>query len=184
MRLILKKKIRPKIRPDVSYEQFGFVSGKGTSNAFFLIRVLTKRALEMQKNTSICVVDYGKASDKFRHVELSKILKEAGLDGGDHRLMRDIYWKQKASVRVGIETSMSQEIKRCVRQGCVLSSEVFNLYSEIKMKDITSLEGIKFGGTNINNQKYADDTTLVADSGEKLKCLFQALVQASEEQGL
>ena len=78
--------------------------------------------------------------------------------------MRDLYWKQKASVRVGFETSLSKEIKRGVRQGCVFSPELFNLYSEILMRDIKNFEGFKFSERNINNLKYADDTALVADS--------------------
>ena len=163
---------------------FGFVTGKGTSNALFSVRVLIERALEVQKDVFVCFVDYEKAFDKVRHVELFKMLKEAGLDGKDLRLIRNLYWKQKASVRVGDETSTSQEIQRGVRQGCVLSPELFNLYSEIIMRDVTDLEGIKIGGRNINNIRYADDTALIADSEEKLKSLVQALVRASEERGL
>ena len=72
---------------------------------------------------------------------------------------------------------MSQEIKRGVGQGCVLSPEFFMLYIEIIVRDIKNLEGIKFGGGNIN-------TALVEDWEEKLKCLVQALVQASEKRGL
>ena len=98
--------------------------------------------------------------------------------------MRDLYWKQKTSARVGVETSMCQAIKRGVRQGFVRSTEHFILYSAVIMRKITNLEGTEFHGSNINNLRYADDTALVPDSEEKLKCLVQALVQASEEQGL
>ena len=87
-------------------------------------------------------------------------------------------------MRVANEESALQEIKRGVRQGCVLSPDLFNMYSEIIMKDLVDLDGIKFGGRNINNIRYADDTVLIADSEEKLQTLVQALVQSSQERGL
>ena len=181
---VLLKRIRSRIRPRISEEQFGFVSGKGTSNALFSLRVIAERALEVQKDLFVCFVDYEKAFDKVKHVELFNMLKNLNMDGKDLRLLRNIYWKQKAAVRVGNEESTMQEIRRGVRQGCVLSPDLFNLYSEVIMNDLAELDGIKFGGRNINNIRYADDTVLIADSEEKLKSLIQALVQSSGEKGL
>ena len=79
---------------------------------------------------------------------------------------------------------MWQDIKRGVRQGCVLSPDLFNIYSEVIMKDLTELEGIKVGGRNVNNIRYADDTVLLAESAEKLESLVRALVRASDRHGL
>ena len=112
------------------------------------------------------------------------MLKTLDVDGKDLRLLRNLYWKQKAGVRVENDESTRQEIKRGVRQGCVLSPDLFNLYSEVIMRDLTELEGIKFGGRNLNNIRYADDTVLIADSEDKLQRLVQTLVQASGERGL
>ena len=181
---IILKRIRNRLRPQISDEQFGFVPGKETNNALFSLRVLTERALEVQKDVYVCFVDYEKAFDKVRHVDLFRMLKEAGLDGKDLRLMRNLYWKQKSTVRVADEESSSQDIKRGVHQGCVLSPELFNLYSEIIMRDLSGLDGIKFGGRNVNNIRYADDTALIADSEEKLQDLVLGLVRASSERGL
>ena len=183
LRIILKR-IRTRLRPQISDEQFGFVHGKGTNNALFSLRVLTERALEVQKDVYVCFVDYEKAFDKVRHVDLFRMLKEAGLDGKDLRLLRNLYWKQKSTVRVADEESSSQDIKRGVRQGCVLSPELFNLYSEIIMRDLSDLDGIKLGGRKINNIRYADDTALIADSKEKLQDLVHCLVRVSGERGL
>ena len=183
LRNILKR-IRTKLRPQISDEQFGFVPGKGPNNALFSLRVLTERALEVQKDVFVCFVDYEKAFDKGKHVDLFNMIKDAGLDGKDLRLLRNLYWKQKSLVRVANEESPSQEIRRGVRQGCFLSPELFNLYSEIIMRDLMDLGGIKFGGRNINNIRYADDTVLIADSEEKLQALVQSLIRASEERGL
>ena len=101
------------------------------------------------------------------------MLKGADIDGKDLRIMRNLYWKQILSVRVADEASSSQEIKRGVRQGCVLSPE----------RDLSDHDGIKFGGRNINNVIYAVDTELNADSEEKLQNLVQSLVRASGERG-
>ena len=79
---------------------------------------------------------------------------------------------------------MRQEIKRGVKQGYVLSSDLFNLYREVSKRELEDLDGIKFGGRNLNNIRYADDRVLIADSKEKLQCLVQALVTASGERGL
>ena len=181
---VLLKRVRAKISPQISDEQFGFVAGKGTSNALFSLRMITERALEVQKDVFACFVDYEKAFDKVKHEDLFNMLKTLDLDGKDLRLLRNLYWNQKASVRVASEESMRQVIKRGVRQGCVLSPDLFNLYSEVIMRDLTELEGIKFGGRNLNNIRYADDTVLIADSEGKLQRLIQALVQSSGERGL
>ena len=183
LRVILNR-IRAKIRPQISEEQFGFVAGKGTSNALFTLRILMERAIEVQKDVFTCFVDYEKAFDKVKHEDLFNMLKTLDLDGKDLRLLRNLYWNQNAAVRVANEESMRQEIKRGVRQGCVLSPDLFNLYSEVIMRELVELEGIKIGGRNLNNIRYADDTVLVADSEDKLQRLVQALVQASGERGL
>ena len=162
LRVILKR-IRAKIRPQISDEQFGFVARKGKSNALFTLRVITERAIEVQKDVFACFVDYEKAFDMVKHEDLFNMLKTLDLDGKDLRLLRNLYWNQKAAVRVADEESMRREIKRGVRQGCVLSPDLFNLYSEVIMGDLIELEGIKFGGRNLNNIRYAGDTVLIAD---------------------
>ena len=183
LRVILKR-IRAKIRPQIGDEQFGFVAEKGTANALFTFRVLAERALDVQKDIFACFVDYEKAFDKVRHEKLFGILKDLEVDGRDLRLIKNLYWRQKAGVRVGEEISMWQDIRRGVRQGCVLSPDLFNIYSEVIMRDLVELEGVRVGGGNINNIRYADDTVLLADSAEKLESLVGALVRASDRYGL
>ena len=90
-------------------------------------------------------------------------------------LLRNLYTGQKATVRTGHETTDWSQIGKGVHQGCILSPCLFNLYSEYIMRS-SGLEeaqaGIKIARRNINNLRYADDTTLMAESEEQLKSLL------------
>ena len=89
--------------------------------------------------------------------------------------MRNLYAGQEATVRTGLATTDWFQIGKGVRQGCVLSLCLFNLYAEHIMRNVGLEEtqaGIKIAGRNINNLRYADDTTLMAESEEELKSLL------------
>ena len=76
------------------------------------------------------------------------------------------------------------DFKRGVRQGCVLSPDLFTLYGEVILREIEEVDGLKIGGRVLNNIRYADDTVLVADSMERLQELVNVVNAASEEKGL
>ena len=183
LRVILKR-IRTKISPEISEHQFGFVAGKGTANAVFSLRMLAERCLDVQKNVFICFVDYEKAFDKVRHEQLLEILKNLMLDGKDLQIIKNLYWNQRAAVRVAGSRGVWQDIKRGVRQGCVLSPDLFNIYSETIMNELIGVAGVNIGGRNVNNLRYADDTALIADSQEKLQELLDIVVRESASRGL
>ena len=138
----------------------------------------------MQKNVYLCFIDFQKAFDSVQHSKLIEILQKTEIDTKDIRLIRNLYWSQKAAVRVNENLTQWRIIMRGVRQGCVLSPDLFNIYSEYIIRKIKELEGIRIGGINVNNIRYADDTVLIADSEEKLQALIQTINQASEEMGL
>ncbi|GFR59539.1 retrovirus-related Pol polyprotein LINE-1 [Elysia marginata] len=85
-----------------------------------------------------------------------KDLTQIKIDGKDLRVIKNTYWEQTAAMRVEGETSTYQIIQRGVRQGCVLSPDLFSLYSEFIMRNIEELRGIHLGGHIINNLRYAD----------------------------
>ena len=116
-----------------------------------------------------------------------KILKEMGIPDHLTHLLRNLYAGQEATVRTRYGTTNWFHICKGVHQGCLLSPGLFNLYAEYIMRN-TGLEetqaGIKFAGRNINNLRYADDTTLMAESAEELKSLLMKVKEESEKVGL
>ena len=181
---VLMNRMRDKIMPEISETQFGFMADKGTRNAIFALRILMERAVEVQTDLYLCFIDYSKAFDKVRHSALFDILQGLNVDGKDLRILRNLYWEQEAAIRVDNECSEYRPIRRGVRQGCVFSPDLFNIYSEMILRNIEQHEGVKVGGKNINNLRYADDTVLIADSEEKLQRILQTVTEESENKGL
>ena len=151
--------------PDI---QVGFRKGRVTRDQVANIRCIIKRSREFQKN--ICFIDYAKAFDCVDHTKLWKILKEMGIPDHLTCLLRNLYAGQEATVRTGHETTGWFQIGKGVCQSCILSPCLFNLYAEHIMRSSGLDEaqaGIKIAGRNTNNLRYADDTTLMAESEEE-----------------
>ena len=150
--------------PDV---QAGFRKGRGTRNLIANIHWIMVKARQFQKDIYFCLIDYAKAFDCVDHNKMWKILKEMGIPDHLTCLLRNLYAGQEATVRTGHGTTDWFQVGKGVRQGCILSPCLFNLYAEYIMKN-TGLEeaqaGIKITGRNINNFRYADDTTVMAES--------------------
>ena len=147
----------------------------------------SKKARGFQKNIYFCFIDYAKAFDCVDHNKLCKILKEMGTPDHLTCLLRYLYEGQEATVRTGHGTTDWFQIGKGVHQGCILSHCLFNLYSEYIMRNAKLEEaqaGIKIAGRNINNLRYADDTTLMAESEEELKSLLMNVKEESENIGL
>ena len=167
---VLLKILQARLQQYMNYElpviQTGFRKGKGTRDQIVNICWIIEKAREFQKNTYFCFIDYAKA---FDWITINwKILKEMGIPDHLTCLLRNIYAGQEATVRTGHETDWFQ-IGKGVHQGCILSP---CLYAEYIMRN-TGLEEaqarIKISGRNINNFRYADDTTLMPESKKELK---------------
>ena len=180
---VLLDRLRGRTAGEVA-EQYGFTPDKGTRNAVFVLKMLAERAVEMQKDVYVCFIDYVKAFDRVRHGPLVEMLESLDLDGQDVELIKNLYWDQKASGRLNGIVSDYVEVMRGVRQGCILSPDLFSLYTEMIMRHIKDLDGLRVGGVNINNLRYADDTTLIAVDEQKLQKLMEVVVEKSEAKGL
>ena len=133
----------------------------GTRDQIANIHWITEKAREFQKNIYFCFIDYAKAFDYVNHNKLWKILKEMGIPALHLPLEKSVCMEQWTGSKLGKEY-----------QGCILSPCWFNLYAEYIMWNAGLDEaqaGIKIARRNINNFRYADDTTLMAESEEELK---------------
>ena len=131
--------------------------------------------------------DYAKAFDCVDPNQLWKILKEMGIPDHLICLLRHLYIGQEAIVKTGRGTTDWFQVGKGVRQGCILSPYLFNFYAEYIMRNAGLEEaqaGIKTARRNINNLRYADDTTLMAESKEELKILLMKVQEESENVGL
>ena len=152
--------------PDV---QAGFRKSRGTRDQIGNICWIMEKAREFQKSIYYCFIDYDKAFDCVGHKKLWKILKEMEIPDHLTCLLRNLYAGQEATVRTGHGTTDWFHIGKGVRQGCILSPCLFNLYAEYIMRNAGLDEaqaGIKIAGRNTNNFRYADNTTLMAKSKE------------------
>ena len=146
-----------------------------------------EKGIEFQKNIYFCFIDYAKAFDCVDHDKLWKILKEMGISDHLTCLLRNLYAGQEATVRTGHGTTDWFQIGKGACQGCILSPCLFNLYAEgiTQNGDLDEAQpGIKFARRNISNLRYADETTLMAESEEEIKSLLIKVKEESEEGGL
>ena len=170
--------------PDV---QAGFRKGRGTRDQIANIHWIMQKAREFQKNIYFCFIDYAKAFACVDHRRLWRILLKMGIPDHLTCLLRNPYADEEATVRTLHGTTDWFQIRKGVHQGCILSPCLFNLYAEYIMRNARLDEaqaGIKIAGRNINNLRYADDTTLMAESEEELKSLLVKVKEESEKAGL
>ena len=181
---IILKRVKEKINVEVSGNQAGFRQGCGTREAIFSLKIISEKYIEMGKNIYACFIDYSKAFDTVNHEKLIECLKKVDIDENDIALLSNLYWEQLTKVRIDNTLTNPVKIKRGVRQGCVLSPSLFNLYTEFIFRETENHPGLKVGGTNINNLRYADDTVLLAESEEELQELVTVVKEESEKYGL
>ena len=184
---ILQARLQQYVNWELPDVQAGFRKGRGTREQIANIRWITEKAKVFQKNIYFYFIDHAKAFDCVDHKKLWKILKEMGIPDHLTCLLRNLYAGQEATVRTGHRTTDWFQIRKGVCQGCILSSCLFNFYAEHIMRNAGLYEaqaGIKIARRNINNLRYVDDTTLMAESEEELKSLLMKVKEESEKVGL
>ena len=181
---ILQARLQQYMNRELPDVQAGFRKGRGTRDQIANICWIIKKAREFQKNIYICFIDYTKAFDCVDHNKLWKILKEMGIPDHLVCLLRNLYAGQEATVRTGNETINWFQIAKGVHQDCILSPCLFNFYAEYIMWNAGLDEeqaGLKIAGRNINSLRYADDTTLMAESKKELKNLLMKVKEEGEK---
>ena len=170
--------------PDI---QAGFRKGQRKQRSNFQHLLDHRKSKRVPEKHLFLLYCYAKAFDCVDHNKLWKILQEMGIPDHLTCLLRNLYAGQKATVRAGHGTTDWFQIGKGVRQGCILSPCLFNLYAEYIMRNAGLEEtqaGIKIARRNFNNLRYKDDTTLMAENEEELKSLLMKVKEESEKVGL
>ena len=184
---ILKARLQQYMNCEIPNVQAGFRKGKGTRDQIASIYWIIEKARAFQRNIDFCFIDYAKSFDCVNQNKLWKIPQEMRIQDHLTHLLRNLYADQEATVRTRHRTTDWLQIGKGVRQGCILSPCLFNLYAEYIMQNAGLDEapaGIKIAWRSINNLRYADDTTLMAESQEELKRLLIKVKEESENVGL
>ena len=166
---ILQARLQQYVNGEFQDIQTGFRKGRGTRDQIADILWIIKKAREFQKHIYFFFFDYAKAFDCVDHHKLWKILQEMGKPDHTTCFLRNLYAGQEATVRTGHRTTDWFQIGKGVHQGCILSPCLFNLYAEYIRKNAGSTSWNQIAGININNLRYADDTTLMAESKRRAK---------------
>ena len=167
--------------PDV---QAGFRKGRGTRDQIANIHWIIEKAREFQKSINFCFIDYTKAFDCVDPNKQWKILKVMGISDYFGCLLRNLHVGQEATDWAWNNRLVQNREKSTSSLYCILPPCLFNLYAKYIMRNAGvdgSEAGIKIAGRNINNLRYADDTTLMAESEEKLKSLLMMVKEESEK---
>ena len=173
----------PKL-PDV---QAGFRKDRGTRDQIANIHWIIEKIREFQENIYFCFIDYSKAFDCVDHNKLEILSIDMGISDHLTCLLRNLYVGQEATVRTRHGKIDWFKMRKGGRQGCILPPCLFNLYAEYIIQNARLDEvqaGMKIAGRNINNLRYADDTTLSAESEEELKTLLMKVKDEHEKAGL
>lgn len=183
---IINFRLRNYLDWQIPQEQAGFVKGKGTREQILNIRQLIEKAYEFDTPIIICFIDYNKAFDCVNWDGLWTILTELGVPRHLITLIQSLYHSHQGLVKVDKTLSKPFKFRKGVRQGCILSPILFNIYGEYIMRKVCDNwhGGISVGGVKVNNLRYADDTTLFAADEPEMIALLNKVESVSKEFGL
>ena len=183
---ILQARIQQYMNCELPDIQVGFRKGRGTRDQIAHIHWNIEKARDLQNNIYFCFIDYAKCFDCVDHNKLWKNFHKIGIPDHLTCLLRNLYAGQEVTVRTGHGTTDWFQIGKGVCQGCILSPCLFNLYAEYIMRNTwldKAQAGIKIAWRKMINLRYADETTLIAES-EELKSLLMKVKEESENVGL
>ena len=183
---VINRRLHYYLTRQIPEEQAGFVKGKGTREQILNVRQIVEKSREFNSPVILCFIDYSKAFDCVQWSHLWSILIEMWVPRHLVGLIQQLYATNRCSVKLGTEFSNAFATKKGVRQGCILSPALFNIYGEhIMRRNLDDWDkGFPVGGKRISNLRYADDTVLVASSKDEMQELLQRLERESETIGL
>lgn len=161
---IIHERLKPILHPQIAEEQRGFMPGKGTREQILNVRQIIEKARKFNIKIYLAFVDYSKAFDSVQWEQLWHVLKQMNTPTHLIHLISQLYRHNIAWVRIGQTLTEELHLEAGVRQGCILSPILYNIYSEHIMRIVLDKwkGGISIGGKRINNLRYADDTLIIA----------------------
>ncbi|BFZ26094.1 hypothetical protein BsWGS_29133 [Bradybaena similaris] len=175
---------------EINIVQAGFRKSRGTRDHILNMRNIIEKCREFNVDINICFIDYTKAFDCVKHQTLWNIMGNMGFPQHLISLIISLYQEQEAAVRIEGETSDWFTVQRGVRQGCILSPHLFNVYAENIMREVREdvnyehFQPLSIGGHEIPEIRYADDTALISRSTTGLEEMILSVKQHSEAQDL
>lgn len=183
--IIILNRLRGKVEEELSDCQAGYRTNRGTVDMLFTLQLLIEKVRNSVDEAFIVFIDYSKAFDSVKHQHLFEIMTKMGFPRHLVALIASLYTDQKATIRWNGEHSDCFGIEKGVRQGCILSPHLFSIYTEQLMReaDIEDM-GIRIGGRNITDLRYADDTALLADNITSTRRILHKVDTAGRKTGL
>ena len=181
---ILQARLQQYVNGELPDVQAGFRKGRGTRDQIANICWIIEKAQEFQKNIYFCFIDYPKVFDRLDHNKLWKILKEMGIPDHFICIRETCMQVKKQQLELDLEKQTGSKLGK---EYIKVVPCLFNLYGEYIIRNAGLDEaqaGIKTAGRNISNLRYADDTTIMAESKEELKSLLMKVIEESEKAGL
>ena len=183
---IIAGRMKNRLDREISTAQAGFRPGRGTRDQIHNLKMIMEKRREWGRRLYIVFIDYSKAFDTIRHERLWQGMCDMGFPSHIIELLRKLYIDQLAAVRTGYGMTEWFEIGKGVRQGCILSPPLFNIYSELIMREaLDNFTGtVAIGGKIYTDLRYADDVALLAGSLEEMQDLLTRVQDTSESAGL
>ena len=180
---VIQRKLEVFLIPELQVEQPGFRRGRGTRDHIANLRWMMEKAREHQRDLYMCFIDYKKVFACVDHKILWVILRAMGVPVHLIVLLKMLYTNQEGTVRTEVGETDNIDIGKGVRQACILSPLLFNIYAENIMREDLEEWGreIRIGGRMVTNLRYADYTTLLAGIKEGLIELVERVRRASEK---
>ena len=183
--IIILNRMKQKVEFELSDCQAGYRTNRGTTDMLFVLQNIIEKVKITNEELFITFIDYSKAFDSVIHQQLFDTMYKMGFSQHIISLISSLYEDQKGTIRWGNQKCEFFNISKGVRQGCILSPHLFNIYTEQVMResDIEDM-GLKIGGRNITNLRYADDTALLADNITSMKRILYRVDVAGRKAGL
>ena len=178
---ILESRIKPIIEPQLNIAQFGFRKGKSCTDALFTLRQLSENTIEYDKQLNLAFIDQEKAFDRINRNKLWAILSEYGIQGQLLDNIRALYQKCSSVVRTSDGLTDEFQLSSGVRQGCVLSPILFNIYIDRITQESMTDNNVDNNNNLINELLFADDQSIIYDNEHKLQQHINALQATCEK---